>query len=73
MAKRKVFNRLSAYSRSVFVQLWRRREIGSPLVLPERSESDPMGSYPFFRVKKIPTIAAIRMMGAALTNSHSNP
>ena len=23
-----------------------------------------MGSYPFFRVKKIPTIAAIRMMGA---------
>ncbi|GAA6385185.1 hypothetical protein I310019A7_11760 [Lawsonibacter asaccharolyticus] len=44
-----------------------------PPVLPEQSESDPMGSYPFFRVKKIPTIAAIRMMGAALTNSHSNP
>lgn len=28
--------------------------------------------YTFFRVKKIPTIAPIRIIGANLTNSHSN-
>lgn len=28
--------------------------------------------YSFFRVRKIPTIAPIRIIGAALTNSHSN-
>ena len=28
--------------------------------------------YAFFRVKKIPTIAPIRTIGANLTNSHSN-
>lgn len=30
------------------------------------------GGYFFFRVKKIPMMAPIRMIGAALTNSHSN-
>lgn len=28
--------------------------------------------YVLFRVRKIPTIAPIRIIGAALTNSHSN-
>ena len=28
--------------------------------------------YSFFRVKKIPMIAPTRIIGAALTNSHSN-
>ena len=28
--------------------------------------------YPFFRVKKIPTIAPIKIIGANRTNSHSN-